>query len=333
MAIDLDLDSDQQMLVDSIRKLVAQHGVRRPRVAVAAFDPVLWRGLGDIGLWRLGASTDEACLGLVVAACEVLGWEGVAGPVVATLLAAAVLPPELAEGVVNGHDVASLGEAPAMPWGMPAGVFIEISGDDLYLLKVSGRQPIDSLGDEQWAQVSGARGMRLGSLGRVIHLHDLALSAYLGGAARRLVEDTVAHLAQRRQFDKPLGNFQGVAFPLADAIASVDAAQALTRIAALRADAGDAAPSQMARAARQYASRVASRAAMTAHQSLGALGVIENGPVFWISRRLHQWALQVPSDAAARADLDIEAVSSAFLLEPCLPVAEPARAAELLTVE
>lgn len=58
------------------------------------------------------------------------------------------------------------------------------------------------------------------------------------GAAQQSLEETYAHVAEREAFDQPIGRFQGVAFPLAEADTLVTAARALCERTLWLKDAG-----------------------------------------------------------------------------------------------
>ncbi|WP_313692051.1 acyl-CoA dehydrogenase family protein [Halorarum halobium] len=58
------------------------------------------------------------------------------------------------------------------------------------------------------------------------------------GIARAALEDTVAYTSGREQFDRPVGEFQGVRWRVAEMAERVDAARLLTLRAAARADRG-----------------------------------------------------------------------------------------------
>ena len=59
------------------------------------------------------------------------------------------------------------------------------------------------------------------------------------GIARAALEDTVAYTSEREQFDRPVGDFQGVRWRVAEMAERVDAARLLTLRAATRADRGE----------------------------------------------------------------------------------------------
>jgi alkylation response protein AidB-like acyl-CoA dehydrogenase len=55
----------------------------------------------------------------------------------------------------------------------------------------------------------------------------LLLSAWLVGAGTRAIEMASAYATERKQFDQPIGAFQGVAFPLADSITDMEGGRLL----------------------------------------------------------------------------------------------------------
>lgn len=62
------------------------------------------------------------------------------------------------------------------------------------------------------------------------------------GLARGALEDTQEYLLERRQFDRPLSDFQALRFALADMATEIAAAKTLTYQAAAALDAGDQSP-------------------------------------------------------------------------------------------
>jgi alkylation response protein AidB-like acyl-CoA dehydrogenase len=86
----------------------------------------------------------------------------------------------------------------------------------------------------------------------------------------------------------------------------LSAAQALAREAAWNFDCAPGAPFRFHSAVARLSARAASlEAAHLAHQVFGAIGVMLEGPVYPISRRIRQLASAPPEpDAARRAMLD-----------------------------
>lgn len=66
----------------------------------------------------------------------------------------------------------------------------------------------------------------------------LGIAACAVGVAQAALDAALAHVAERRQFGRPIGDFQGLRFLLADMATAVEAGRALYLTAARRKDAG-----------------------------------------------------------------------------------------------
>jgi alkylation response protein AidB-like acyl-CoA dehydrogenase len=102
-----------------------------------------------------------------------------------------------------------------------------------------------------------------------------ALAVGIGGAAR---DAAAAYALQRRQFARPIGDFQAVQWMLADASVDLDAAELLVLKAAAQEDAGGA-TSRAASTAKLFASEAATRICNKAVQVLGGRGCTRDYPV------------------------------------------------------
>ena len=71
-----------------------------------------------------------------------------------------------------------------------------------------------------------------------LYASRLTVAAMAIGQARRAFDLALTYAAKRHQFGQPIGRFQGIAFPLADMITEIDAADWLTLSAAWRLDQG-----------------------------------------------------------------------------------------------
>jgi acyl-CoA dehydrogenase len=98
------------------------------------------------------------------------------------------------------------------------------------------------------------------------------------GACERLLEISVAWSKSRKQFGRPIGDFQGVHFMLADMATRTDAARFLTYKAAVDADHGNASPQTISKA-KLYASETLAFVADAALQIQGGAGYISGNPV------------------------------------------------------
>jgi len=106
----------------------------------------------------------------------------------------------------------------------------------------------------------------------------LGIAACATGVAQAALDAAVAYATERRQFGRPIIEFQGIAFMLADMATSVSAARALYLTAARRKDAG-LPYGQHAAMAKLFASDTAMKVTTDAVQVLGGYGYVEDFPV------------------------------------------------------
>ncbi len=115
----------------------------------------------------------------------------------------------------------------------------------------------------------------------------LSMGALCVGRARRVFEMASQWAATRKQFGKPIGQFQGTGFKIADMAAQIEAADVLTLKAAWKCTQGtmtdlDAAVSKL------YASEMLAMVTDHAVQIYGGMGVMKEMPIerFWRDARL-----------------------------------------------
>jgi alkylation response protein AidB-like acyl-CoA dehydrogenase len=106
----------------------------------------------------------------------------------------------------------------------------------------------------------------------------LGIAACATGLAQAALSAATAYASQRRQFGKPIAEFQGLSFMLADMATAVAASRALYLSAARRKDAGRPYGPQAAMA-KLFASDAAMRVTTDAVQVLGGYGYVEDFPV------------------------------------------------------
>jgi alkylation response protein AidB-like acyl-CoA dehydrogenase len=111
----------------------------------------------------------------------------------------------------------------------------------------------------------------------------------LGGAGLAL-ETAQAYLQSRRQFGRPLGDFQGLQFRLADMATNLEAARLMVRRGALALDAGDPAATKLCAMAKRFATDAGFEIANQALQLHGGYGYLKDYPLERIVRdlRVHQ---------------------------------------------
>jgi len=98
------------------------------------------------------------------------------------------------------------------------------------------------------------------------------------GLARAALDAAVTFAREREAFRKPIIEFQGISFMLADMATQIDAARALTQEAGRRRDAGEPFATQAAMA-KLFASDTAMRVTTDAVQVHGGYGYVEEFPV------------------------------------------------------
>ena len=303
MSFDLDFDAGQRALGDAVRQFCADHwSDADSRAPGSGFSRELWRGLADLGVLGAGAPGEEGGAVEVCAIMEALGHAVFPGPLAASYLAQQVLPEDEAAGVAAGETVVSAGSPPLLPWAAQANLFLVWEDDAVFRAEAAGAvQAQDSPGGEAWGRVELRRGERLSGGLRGLALGEIARAAYLTAAGRRLLGDAAEHALQRRQFGRPIGEFQGVAHPLADSHMRLEAARALARAAACAFDAGEAREFRhRAASARLSSTRAALEAVHVGHQVFGAVGITLEGPAHHISRRIRSLAVQPPGPEWAR---------------------------------
>jgi acyl-CoA dehydrogenase len=117
----------------------------------------------------------------------------------------------------------------------------------------------------------------------------LTVAATCVGRARRAFDLALAYAAERRQFGKQIGKFQGVSFQLADMVTEIDAADYLTLAAAWRLDQNLDANREISQA-KLYASEMLARVTDKAIQIFGGMGLMNELPLerLWRDARVER---------------------------------------------
>lgn len=106
----------------------------------------------------------------------------------------------------------------------------------------------------------------------------IAIGAQMVGLARGALGHAVSYAKERKQFGKPIGEFQGVQFELAKIAVDVEAARLLVYNAARLKDAGRPFTAEAAMA-KYFASEIAENAASKAIEVHGGVGFTKDYPV------------------------------------------------------
>ena len=104
-----------------------------------------------------------------------------------------------------------------------------------------------------------------------------------------MLDLATAWAADREQFGKPIGSFQGVSFKLADMRTELEAAELLMLRTPWKLDRGKATDAECSMA-KLYASEMLGRVTDNAVQIFGGMGVVQDAPIerFWRDARIER---------------------------------------------
>ncbi|MFP5253982.1 MAG: acyl-CoA dehydrogenase family protein [Actinomycetes bacterium] len=125
----------------------------------------------------------------------------------------------------------------------------------------------------------GAEGSGFATAMKVLDHTRVTIAAQAVGIAQGALDYALGYAKERQQFGKPIADFQGLQFLLADMGMKVEAARQLTYAAAGRSQRGDADLTFFGAAAKCFASDVAMQVTTDAVQVLGGYGYTRDYPV------------------------------------------------------
>jgi alkylation response protein AidB-like acyl-CoA dehydrogenase len=154
-------------------------------------------------------------------------------------------------------------QAPEKTMGLHASPVAQIAFDDV-------RVPAERLLGEE------GHGFRIAM--QALDAGRLGIAACAVGLAQAALDYAVSYARERTQFGRPIIEFQGLGFMLADAATQISAARALTLSAARLRDAGHPFSTEAAKA-KLFATDVAMKVTTDAVQALGGYGYVADHPV------------------------------------------------------
>jgi alkylation response protein AidB-like acyl-CoA dehydrogenase len=125
----------------------------------------------------------------------------------------------------------------------------------------------------------GAEGTGFETAMRTLDHTRVTIAAQAVGIAQGALDFATNYVKERRQFGKPVADFQGVQFMLADMGMKLEAARQLTYVAAGKSERGDADLTYFGAAAKCFASDAAMEITTDAVQLLGGYGYTRDYPV------------------------------------------------------
>ncbi|MEH3033035.1 MAG: acyl-CoA dehydrogenase family protein [Aeromicrobium erythreum] len=133
----------------------------------------------------------------------------------------------------------------------------------------------------------------------------VTIAAQAVGVAQGSLDHAIGYVQEREQFGKPIADFQGLQFMIADMGMKIEAARQLTYAAAGRSERGDADLTFFGAAAKAFASDTAMQVTTDAVQLLGGYGFTRDYPVERMMRdakitQIYEGTNQVQRIVAAR---------------------------------
>ncbi|RNM14348.1 acyl-CoA dehydrogenase [Nocardioides pocheonensis] len=125
----------------------------------------------------------------------------------------------------------------------------------------------------------GAEGTGFETAMRTLDHTRVTIAAQAVGVAQGALDYALSYALERKQFGKPIADFQGLQFMLADMGMKVEAARQMTYAAAGRSERGDSDLTFFGAAAKCFASDVAMEVTTNAVQVLGGYGYTRDYPV------------------------------------------------------
>ncbi|MEQ8986036.1 MAG: acyl-CoA dehydrogenase family protein [Deltaproteobacteria bacterium] len=299
--MDLDLTEDQRMILDSVRRFATERLAPNAYAhdAEVGVPRAVYGELAELGLMGMyvpgddgGAELDTITGCLVV---EELSRQDASVGALVGLHNGVVLPHVRAAGdeakaqwqdrLIGGEALGAVLPGCAdgaytnhFVLGGDADLFVGV-GDSARLFEASAVEvtPIDNplgLRGARPARVKvEAKGPTYAAQSRAAI--DVHLSAVAVGIGRGALEQATSYALERKQFKRPISDFQAIQWMLADMATELDAARLLVHLAAHRTDEGTADASK----ARLFATEAATRAAMKAIQIYGGNGFVREFPV------------------------------------------------------
>jgi acyl-CoA dehydrogenase len=309
------MSEQRELLADSAARAFEAHDRQRNS----------WRELEELGIADIlvaatsggtGADWDDAC-----AVLQASGRWQIALPLAEALLARKLaadaglevprspisIAPD-ATGVLarDGGTWRFSGVLPSVPWGRdvahvvtslqfenrPHAVVLSVTDANLHKRTNLAGEPRDDLRFEAAPALAARATCREAQ--HLFYYAALARTAQIAGALQSALERSIAYALERKQFGRPIGQFQAVQQQLALFGAETAAALCASRSAAIAATAGDA--SLQIAAAKLRANQAIGVATATAHQVHGAIGFTWEYPLRHATQRLWSWRSEYGND-------------------------------------
>jgi acyl-CoA dehydrogenase len=305
------MSEQRQLLADSAARLFETN---------AGWDEIEALGIADILVPEerggSGADWDDACAVLQAAGHWQVPLPLAEAMIARKLLAAATLEAPRSQLSIAPNPVGTLaragsgwrfsGSLTSVPWGRDATRVVTTMPFDgrlhVVVLAVADAsvgkkanladEPRDDLRFDGAAALAAPADCR--EAASLFDYAALARTAQIAGALQSALERSIAYSLERKQFGRPIGQFQAVQQQLALLGAETAAATCASRSAAIAADSGDA--SFEIAAAKLRANQAIAVSTAIAHQVHGAIGFTREYALRRATQRLWSWRSECGND-------------------------------------
>ncbi|MGB3444522.1 MAG: acyl-CoA dehydrogenase family protein [Actinophytocola sp.] len=258
------LSTEQRELAASVHALLSGTDVPAVSRSWAAGDP--GPGLDLLGrLAKIGVAELADLPVELVVVFEELGRHAVPGPLIESYAVAPALGiPGLATVALPPHVPYALDADVATPYVVDGDAVCRAETGAL-LTSVDPARRLFEVRPGEW----------VGTAGDVLDAGVLCQAAQLVGLGRGLLDQASEYVTQRRQFGRPVGEFQAVKHHLANVLVALEFARPLVHAAAVTGETRDISAARVAAADAAY---LAARVALQVH---GAIGYTREHAMSW----------------------------------------------------
>jgi alkylation response protein AidB-like acyl-CoA dehydrogenase len=299
--MNLALTPEQELLRDTFAELFARESSpeRVRRAERSGFDAELWRRLAETGALGMRVAEEHGGSGLGLLEATTLLYEAgrrlATGPIAESIVACRLLAEfgasALLAAAMSGETVVSVALRPIdespdviLAGGAAAAAAVARRGDEVVLLRrPTNARAMRNLGAPGLAcwPVGGSSDLEVLAAGSrptdafeaELEEWKLLTSSYVAGLAREALQIAAAYATERIQFDRPIGAFQAVAHPLADAVTDVEAARLLVQEALWAIDRGRPEAAALISMAFAWSTPAATRAVRRSLHTHGGYGL------------------------------------------------------------
>ncbi len=292
--MNFDFTDDQQSIKATARELLTKRFKAdhlRELAEAGTYDDAFWKEICELGWPGIFIGEEHGGQGLgqveLVILMEELGFALAPSPYFSNAAAGLLIQhagnndqkarwlPGIASGEARGTvGIVDGDSAPLVPDADSAAVIVLVDGDSATVIEGPAGEPVATI-DMTRRFSEGPAGGGEALAGDVRAGTDRAagaLAAELVGVAQRTMEMAVEYAGDRKQFDTPVGAYQGVSHRCAQMLLEVEGARSAAYYAGWAADAEPETASLAASMAKAYASDAGWRVTAAALQVHGGIG-------------------------------------------------------------